>query len=42
MNSNAQKLSTRIVDIVILARTYYTVCGLLNAFEVPAPSETLS
>ncbi|MDT5273501.1 MAG: hypothetical protein QOG95_433 [Mycobacterium sp.] len=42
MNSNTQKLSTRIVDIVILARTYYTVCGLLNAFEVSAPSETPS
>jgi len=31
-----------IVDIIILAGTYYTVCGLLNAFEVPAPSETPS
>ncbi len=28
-----------IVDIIILAGTYYTVCGVLNAFEVPAPSE---
>ena len=31
-----------IVDIIVLAGTYYTVCGLLNAFEVPAPSETPS
>jgi len=31
-----------IVDIIILAGTYYTVCGLLNAFEVPTPSETPS
>ena len=31
-----------IVDIIILAGTYYTDCGLLNAFEVPAPSETPS
>lgn len=31
-----------IVDIIVLAGTYYTVCGLLNAFEVPAPSETLT
>ena len=29
-----------IVDIIVLAGTYYTVCGLLNTFEVPAPSET--
>lgn len=28
-----------IVDIIILAGTYYMVCGVLNAFEVPAPSE---
>lgn len=28
-----------IVDIIILGGTYYTVCGVLNAFEVPAPSE---
>jgi 4-carboxymuconolactone decarboxylase len=27
-----------IVDLIVLAGTYYTVCGLLNAFEVPAPS----
>jgi 4-carboxymuconolactone decarboxylase len=27
-----------IVDMIVLAGTYYTVCGLLNAFEVPAPS----
>lgn len=26
-----------IVDLIVLAGTYYTVCGLLNAFEVPAP-----
>ena len=26
-----------ITDIVLLAGTYYTVCGLLNAFNVPAP-----
>lgn len=28
-----------ITDMIVLAGTYYTVCGLLNAFEVPAPSE---
>jgi 4-carboxymuconolactone decarboxylase len=28
-----------ITDIVLLAGTYYTVCGLLNAFNVPAPAE---
>lgn len=28
-----------IPDIILLAGTYYTVCGLLNAFEVPTPSE---
>ena len=28
-----------ITDIVLLAGTYYTVCGLLNAFNVPAPIE---
>jgi 4-carboxymuconolactone decarboxylase len=28
-----------ITDIVLLAGTYYTVCGLLNAFNVPAPTE---
>jgi 4-carboxymuconolactone decarboxylase len=28
-----------ITDIVLLAGTYYTVCGLLNAFDVPAPTE---
>jgi 4-carboxymuconolactone decarboxylase len=28
-----------ITDIVVLAGTYYTVCGLLNAFNVPAPAE---
>jgi 4-carboxymuconolactone decarboxylase len=28
-----------ITDIVVLAGTYYTVCGLLNAFDVPAPIE---
>jgi 4-carboxymuconolactone decarboxylase len=28
-----------IVDLIVLAGTYYTVCGLLNAFDVPAPSE---
>jgi 4-carboxymuconolactone decarboxylase len=27
-----------ITDMIVLAGTYYTVCGLLNAFEVPAPS----
>jgi 4-carboxymuconolactone decarboxylase len=27
-----------IVDMIVLAGTYYTVCGLLNAFGVPAPS----
>ncbi len=26
-------------DMVILAGTYYTVCGLLNAFDVPAPTD---
>jgi 4-carboxymuconolactone decarboxylase len=31
-----------IVDIIVLAGTYHTVCGLLNAFDVPAPSETPS
>jgi 4-carboxymuconolactone decarboxylase len=29
-----------IADMIVLAGTYYTVCGLLNAFEAPAPSET--
>jgi 4-carboxymuconolactone decarboxylase len=28
-----------ITDIIVLAGTYYTVCGLLNAFDVPAPTE---
>ena len=28
-----------ITDMVVLAGTYYTICGLLNAFEVPAPTE---
>jgi 4-carboxymuconolactone decarboxylase len=28
-----------ITDMVLLAGTYYTVCGLLNAFDVPAPIE---
>ena len=28
-----------ITDIVVLAGAYYTVCGLLNAFNVPAPAE---
>jgi 4-carboxymuconolactone decarboxylase len=28
-----------ITDMVLLAGTYYTVCGLLNAFGVPAPIE---
>jgi 4-carboxymuconolactone decarboxylase len=28
-----------ITDMVLLAGTYYTVCGLLNAFDVPAPTE---
>jgi 4-carboxymuconolactone decarboxylase len=28
-----------ITDMIVLAGTYYTVCGLLNTFEVPAPSE---
>ena len=28
-----------IVDMVVLAGTYYTVCGLLNAFDVPAPTD---
>jgi 4-carboxymuconolactone decarboxylase len=28
-----------IVDLIVLAGTYYTVCGLLNAFDVPVPSE---
>jgi 4-carboxymuconolactone decarboxylase len=27
-----------IVDLIVLAGAYYTVCGLLNAFEVPAPT----
>ncbi len=27
-----------IVDIVCLAGCYHTVCGLLNAFEIPAPA----
>jgi 4-carboxymuconolactone decarboxylase len=31
-----------IVDIIVLAGTYHMVCGLLNAFDVPAPSETPS
>ncbi len=26
-------------EMVILAGTYYTVCGLLNAFDVPAPTD---
>ncbi len=25
----------------LLAGTYYTVCGLLNAFDVPAPNDDL-
>lgn len=29
-----------IVDMILLAGTYHTVCGLLNAFEVPAPAAT--
>jgi 4-carboxymuconolactone decarboxylase len=29
-----------IVDLIVLAGTYYTVCGLLNAFTVPTPSES--
>ena len=29
-----------ITDIIVLAGTYCTVCGLLNAFEVPTPSES--
>jgi 4-carboxymuconolactone decarboxylase len=29
-----------IADRIVLAGTYYTVCGLLNAFEVPTPSES--
>jgi 4-carboxymuconolactone decarboxylase len=28
-----------ITDLIILAGTYYTVCGLLNVFDVPAPIE---
>jgi 4-carboxymuconolactone decarboxylase len=31
-----------IVNMILLAGTYYTVCGLLNVFEVPAPSENPS
>jgi 4-carboxymuconolactone decarboxylase len=26
-----------IADMIVLAGTYHTVCGLLNAFDVPAP-----
>jgi 4-carboxymuconolactone decarboxylase len=29
---------TGIVDMVLLAGAYHSVCGLLNAFEVPAPA----
>lgn len=28
-----------ITDMLVLAGTYYTVCGLLNAFDVPAPTD---
>ena len=31
-----------ITDMIILAGSYYTVCGLLNAFEVPAPNEKIN
>ena len=30
-----------ITNMIILAGTYYTVCGLLNAFDVPAPTERI-
>jgi 4-carboxymuconolactone decarboxylase len=29
-----------ITDVIVLAGTYYTVCGLLNAFDVPAPADS--
>ena len=29
-----------IADMVILAGTYFTVCALLNAFDVPAPTDS--
>jgi 4-carboxymuconolactone decarboxylase len=29
-----------ITDAIVLAGTYYTVCGLLNAFDVPAPTDS--
>lgn len=29
-----------VVDMVVLAGCYHTVCSLLNAFDVPAPEET--
>jgi len=29
-----------IVDMTLLAGAYHSVCGLLNAFEVPAPAAT--
>jgi 4-carboxymuconolactone decarboxylase len=38
--SEAEKLlgATGIMDAVILTGIYHTVCAILNAFEVPAPS----
>jgi 4-carboxymuconolactone decarboxylase len=29
-----------VMDIVMLASIYHTVCAILNAFAIPAPSET--
>ena len=40
----AEKLfgAAGLVDITLLAGIYHVVCGLLNAFEVPAPTQKLS
>jgi 4-carboxymuconolactone decarboxylase len=29
-----------LADLVLLIGAYYTVCGLLNAFDIPAPEAT--
>ena len=38
----AEKLlgANGIMDAVILTGIYHTVCAILNAFEIPAPSQT--
>jgi hypothetical protein len=32
-------ISNRLVDLVVLAGCYHTVCGLLNMFAVPVPGD---